>query len=57
MMTASSTAFISSLFDQTGDFIQDLFPLLMVALGMVVALIAYKIIVNSFRRPLRRLFK
>lgn len=57
MMTASSTEFINALFTQTGTFIQDLFPLLFLALGFVVALIAFKIIFRAFNNTARKLFK
>lgn len=57
MMTASSSEFIAALFTQTGGFIDDLFPLLAVGLGLVVALIAFNIIVRSFLGPIKKLFK
>jgi len=57
MMTASSTEFINALFSQSGGFIQDLFPLLFVAGGFVVALLAFKIVVAAFIKPAKKLFK
>jgi len=57
MMTASSTDFLNALFTQTGTFIQDLFPLLVAGFGFVVALLAFKIIVHSFIKPAKKLFK
>jgi len=57
MMTASSSEFITALFTQTGGFINDLFPLLAVALGLVVALIVFNIVVGSFLKPIKKLFK
>jgi len=57
MMTASSTEFINALMTQTGGFIQDLFPLLGLALGVVIALVVYKIIVKAFLGAGRKLFK
>lgn len=57
MMTASSTEFMNSLFSQTGTFIQDLWPLLLAGFGVVMAFVAFKIIVRAFNGPFKRLFK
>lgn len=48
MMTASSTNFITALLAQSGDFIEDLIPLFLLAFGFVVALIAFKVIIRAF---------
>lgn len=57
MMTASSSAFMAAIFQQSGSFIQDLFPLLCAGLGLVIALLAFKIIVGSFTKPAKKLFR
>lgn len=57
MMTASSSEFIGALLTQTGGFIQDLVPLGVFALALVVAvavgIIIYQIINGAFKRVLK----
>ena len=57
MMTASSSEFIGVLFAQTGGFIQDLIPLGIFALAVVVSisvgLIIYNIINKAFKKVLK----
>jgi len=57
MMTASSTEFISSLFTQTGGFIENLLPLFYLGFSLIMSLFVISIIYKVFKVGFKKVLK